>query len=79
MYHDQGHIALKALAFEEIVGWIIGTPVLVATVGHGSAFDIAGKGVADPTSLKAAIRQVARGGGGTQTTPLSANSANSRE
>jgi 4-hydroxythreonine-4-phosphate dehydrogenase len=60
MYHDQSHIAIKTVAFDRIVGLIIGTPLVMATVGHGSAFDIAGKGLANPEPMMEAIRLVAR-------------------
>ncbi len=60
MYHDQSHIAIKTVAFERIVGLIIGTPLVVATVGHGTAFEIAGKGIANPGPMTEAIKLVAR-------------------
>ncbi len=60
MYHDQSHIAIKTVAFERIVGMIIGTPLAVATVGHGTAFEIAGRGVASPGPMTEAIKLVAR-------------------
>jgi 4-hydroxy-L-threonine phosphate dehydrogenase PdxA len=56
MYHDQGHIALKALAFEQSSGLVIGTPVLFSTVGHGSALDIADKWIAKPGSMIETIK-----------------------
>ena len=59
MYHDQAHIALKTLAFEQSGGLVLGAPVIFATVGHGAAFDIAGRNKAFPTSLTATIRLVA--------------------
>ena len=60
MYHDQSHIAIKTVAFERIVGLIIGTPLVVATVGHGTAFEIAGKGIASPGPMTEAIKLVAQ-------------------
>jgi 4-phospho-D-threonate 3-dehydrogenase / 4-phospho-D-erythronate 3-dehydrogenase len=51
MYHDQAHIPIKMKAFKNVAALTIGTPVLFASVGHGSAPDIAGKGIAEPTSL----------------------------
>ena len=60
MYHDQSHIAIKTVAFERIVGLIIGTPLVVATVGHGTAFEIAGKGIANPGPMREAIKMVAQ-------------------
>ncbi|MCX5906983.1 MAG: 4-hydroxythreonine-4-phosphate dehydrogenase PdxA [Deltaproteobacteria bacterium] len=60
MYHDQSHIPIKTVAFDRIVGFIIGTPLVIATVGHGSAFDIAGKGIASPSPMIETIQLVAR-------------------
>ena len=48
MLHDQGHIAAKLLAQNAAAALTIGTPILFASVAHGSAHDIAGKGVASP-------------------------------
>jgi len=59
MYHDQGHIPLKLLAFESGVNVTLGLPVIRTSVDHGTAFDIAGKGLADPGSLIEAIRLAA--------------------
>jgi 4-hydroxythreonine-4-phosphate dehydrogenase len=56
MCHDQGHIALKTWGFEGNCGGFIGMPYLFMTVGHGTAFDIAGKGIADAESTIAALR-----------------------
>ena len=55
MYHDQGLIPVKTLAFEQSVNVTIGLPYLRVSVDHGTAFDIAGTGEADPSSLRAAI------------------------
>jgi 4-phospho-D-threonate 3-dehydrogenase / 4-phospho-D-erythronate 3-dehydrogenase len=55
MYHDQGHIPMKLLAFDSGVNVSIGLPVIRTSVDHGTAFDIAGKGTARPDSLLAAI------------------------
>lgn len=60
MYHDQAHIALKTLAFEKSSGLIIGTPIIFSTVGHGSAPDIAGKGIAAPGSMIETIKLVSK-------------------
>jgi 4-hydroxythreonine-4-phosphate dehydrogenase len=60
MYHDQSHIPIKTVAFDSIVGMIIGTPLIAATVGHGTAFEIAGKGVANPRPMIEAIKVVAK-------------------
>lgn len=51
MFHDQGHIPIKLLSPLRSSALSIGTPVLFSSVGHGCAYDIAGKGVADPTSV----------------------------
>ncbi|MBI2340605.1 MAG: 4-hydroxythreonine-4-phosphate dehydrogenase PdxA [Deltaproteobacteria bacterium] len=55
-YHDQGLIALKTLAFHEGVNITLGLPIVRTSPDHGCAFDIAGKGVADPSSMKAAMK-----------------------
>ena len=47
-YHDQGLIPVKLLAFGESVNVTLGLPIIRTSVDHGTAFDIAGKGVADP-------------------------------
>lgn len=51
MFHDQGHIPMKLLSPLRSSALSIGTPVLFSSVGHGSAHDIAGKGLADPVSV----------------------------
>lgn len=56
MYHDQGHIPLKALAFDSAVNVTLGLPIIRTSVDHGTAFDIAWKGRADPGSLLAAAQ-----------------------
>jgi len=56
MYHDQGHIPLKLLDFEGGVNVTLGLPIIRTSVDHGTAFDIAGKGVASPKSFVAAFR-----------------------
>lgn len=55
MYHDQGHIPLKLLAFDKGVNITIGLPIVRTSVDHGTAFDIAGKNVCDNSSLIKAI------------------------
>ncbi len=55
MYHDQGHIPMKLLAFDEGVNVSLGLPIIRTSVDHGTAFDIAGTGQARETSLVAAI------------------------
>ena len=56
MYHDQALIPLKALDFDEGVNITLGLPVVRTSPDHGTAFDIAGKGIADPGAMIAAIR-----------------------
>ena len=58
MYHDQGHIAAKAMARNRTAGLTIGTPVLFSSVAHGSALDIAGRNEADPRAMIEAIRRL---------------------
>ena len=60
MYHDQGHIALKTVGFDRAVNVTLGLPIVRTSVAHGTAFDIAGKGLADPSSLIAAVRVAGR-------------------
>ncbi len=55
LYHDQGHIPFKMLAFETGVNITLGLPIIRTSVDHGTAFDIAWQGVANPSSLLAAI------------------------
>src|SRR6185436_5191100 len=58
-YHDQGLIPVKLLAFGQAVNVTIGLPIIRTSVDHGTAFDIAGKGVADPSSMIAAVKLAA--------------------
>lgn len=55
MYHDQGMIPVKLLNFKQAVNVTIGIPIIRTSPAHGTAFDIAGRNIADPSSLKAAI------------------------
>jgi 4-hydroxythreonine-4-phosphate dehydrogenase len=55
MYHDQGLIPVKMSDFREAVNFTLGLPFIRTSVGHGTAYDIAGKGLADPTNLIKAI------------------------
>jgi 4-hydroxythreonine-4-phosphate dehydrogenase len=59
MYHDQGHIAMKLLAGYRAVNISLGLPIVRTSVAHGTAYDIADKGIADPTSLLEAARVAA--------------------
>ncbi len=56
MYHDQGLAPLKAVAFDSGVNWTLGLPFIRTSPDHGTAYDIAGKGIAKPGSMIAAIR-----------------------
>jgi len=60
MYHDQALIPIKTLAFDHAVNVTLGLPFVRTSPDHGTAFDIAGTGSADPTSLIAALRLAAR-------------------
>jgi 4-hydroxythreonine-4-phosphate dehydrogenase len=66
MYHDQGLVPLKTVAFETGVNWTLGLPFIRTSPDHGTAYDIAGQGIANPSSMIAAIRlakQLARARG----------------
>jgi 4-hydroxythreonine-4-phosphate dehydrogenase len=60
MYHDQALIPIKTLAFDHAVNVTLGLPFVRTSPDHGTAFDIAGTGKADPSSLVAALRLAAR-------------------
>jgi len=60
LYHDQGHIAAKTYDFERTVSVTLGLPFIRTSVDHGTAFDIAGKGIASEVSLVEAIKSAAR-------------------
>lgn len=60
MYHDQGHIPIKLAGFAEGVNVTAGLPIIRTSVDHGTAFDIAGKGIADEGSMIAAIELAGR-------------------
>jgi len=60
MYHDQALIPVKTLNFDDGVNVTLGLPIIRTSPDHGTAFDIAGKGIADPSSLIAAIRLAAK-------------------
>ena len=60
MYHDQALIPVKTLAFESAVNTTLGLPFVRTSPDHGTAYDIAGKGIADPASLVAALDLAAR-------------------
>lgn len=66
MYHDQGHIPVKVLAFEEGVNVTLGLPIIRTSVDHGTVFGKAGKGTASPASLIAAFKLAAQMAGITE-------------
>jgi 4-hydroxythreonine-4-phosphate dehydrogenase len=70
LYHDQGHIPFKMLAFDTGVNLTLGLPIIRTSVDHGTAFDIAWQGKADPTSLYSAIRVAAQLAIGKRTKPV---------
>jgi 4-hydroxythreonine-4-phosphate dehydrogenase len=59
MYHDQALIPIKALDFDDGVNVTLGLPIIRTSPDHGTAFDIAGKKLADPGAMAAAIRMAA--------------------
>jgi 4-hydroxythreonine-4-phosphate dehydrogenase len=59
MFHDQGHIPVKLMAGRHASALSIGSGVLFSSVGHGSAFDIAGQGIADPEAVIRTVRLLA--------------------
>ena len=56
MYHDQGLVPLKMIGFESGVNWTLGLPFIRTSPDHGTAYEIAGRGVANPSSMVAALR-----------------------
>jgi 4-hydroxythreonine-4-phosphate dehydrogenase len=60
MLHDHGHVAAKLLSRHATIALTIGTPILFSSVAHGSAHDIAGKGIADPGAMIEAILRLAK-------------------
>jgi 4-hydroxythreonine-4-phosphate dehydrogenase len=60
MLHDQGHIATKLLARNAAAALTIGTPILFASVAHGTGHDIAGKGIADPAAMIEAVLRMSK-------------------
>jgi 4-hydroxythreonine-4-phosphate dehydrogenase len=60
MYHDQGHIAVKLMAGYRAVNVSLGLPIVRTSVAHGTAYDIAGKGIADADGMLAAVRVAAK-------------------
>jgi 4-hydroxythreonine-4-phosphate dehydrogenase len=60
MYHDQALIPIKTIAFDDAVNVTLGLPFVRTSPDHGTAFDIAGRGIARPDSLMAALRLAGR-------------------
>jgi len=60
MYHDQGLIPIKTIGMKTAVNITVGLPIIRTSVDHGTAFDIAGRGIADETNLKYALRKAAQ-------------------
>jgi 4-hydroxythreonine-4-phosphate dehydrogenase len=60
MYHDQGLIPIKMYDFKEAINFTLGLPFIRTSVGHGTAYDIAGRGLADPTNLIKALLMAAK-------------------
>ena len=60
MLHDQGHIATKLMAQHAAAALTIGTPILFASVAHGTGHDIAGQGIANPAAMIEAVMMVAK-------------------
>ena len=72
MLHDQGHIAAKLVAQRAVAALTIGSPILFSSVAHGSAHDIAGKGVADPGAMIEAVLRLSQVGGRRELHPATA-------
>ena len=60
MYHDQGLAPLKMIAFDRGVNWTLGLPFIRTSPDHGTAYDLAGRGVANPSSMRAALELAKR-------------------
>jgi 4-hydroxythreonine-4-phosphate dehydrogenase len=60
MYHDQGLAPLKMIAFDRGVNWTLGLPFIRTSPDHGTAYDLAGRGVANPSSMGAALELAKR-------------------
>ena len=64
MYHDQGHVPVKLISPRQASALAIGTPVVFSSVGHGCAYDIAGKGIAEPLSVTRTLELLATASAG---------------
>ncbi|MGI5837079.1 MAG: PdxA family dehydrogenase [Chloroflexota bacterium] len=62
MYHDQGHLPIKVLGKRRVAALMVGSPIVYGTVGHGTAFEVAGKGIADPASVVEGLKLIAQAG-----------------
>ena len=62
MLHDQGHVPAKLVAPNATIALTIGTPILFSSVAHGSAHDIAGKGIASPKAMIEAVLHLSKAG-----------------
>jgi len=60
MYHDQGHVPIKVLGKRRVAALMVGAPIVYGTVGHGTAFEIVGKGVADGASVVEGLKLLAQ-------------------
>jgi 4-hydroxythreonine-4-phosphate dehydrogenase len=78
MYHDQALIPIKTLAFDHAVNVTLGLPFVRTSPDHGTAFDIAGTGRADPSSLVAALKLATRLSSPVQSHPLALDDPGSR-
>ncbi|MGA7343112.1 MAG: 4-hydroxythreonine-4-phosphate dehydrogenase PdxA [Terracidiphilus sp.] len=73
MYHDQGHIPMKLVDFEGTVNVSLGMPIIRTSVDHGTAFDIAGRNLADSANMRAAMRMAVRMAAGKMAVEEAAN------
>ncbi len=69
MYHDQGLVPLKMIGFETGINWTLGLPFIRTSPDHGTAYNIAGQGIANPSSMRAAIRLAKQLAKSKKTTP----------
>jgi 4-hydroxythreonine-4-phosphate dehydrogenase len=79
MYHDQGHIPMKLIDFEETVNISLGIPIIRTSVDHGTAFDIAGQNRADCRNMQAAMRMAAKMATGRSNSSTAAPHASKQE
>jgi 4-hydroxythreonine-4-phosphate dehydrogenase len=79
MYHDQGHIPMKLIDFEQTVNISLGIPIIRTSVDHGTAFDIAGRNRADFRNMQAAMRMAAQMAAGKLHRPVTEPTAHPQE